>query len=169
MQKTCLKCGHVNTAATGAALEPCPSCGAIYSRVEAAMAGGGPDSAFPSRRASPAAAASGPLAAKSRSIDENDVDIHAFAEDLRRSSLYPTFRGLVRLIFFVWMALAALSLLGAIAALVSGSGVARVGGFLGGLFFALFFAVVAKVTKEAALMLADLSDASVHIAARVKS
>ena len=67
------------------------------------------------------------------------------------------------------MALAALSLLGAIAALVSGSGVARVGGFLGGLFFALFFAVVAKVTKEAALMLAYVSDASVHIAARVKS
>ena len=38
MQKTCLKCGHVNAAATGDALEACPACGAIYSRVEAAMA-----------------------------------------------------------------------------------------------------------------------------------
>lgn len=38
MQKTCLKCGHVNEFATGAELEACPSCGAIYSRVEAAIA-----------------------------------------------------------------------------------------------------------------------------------
>ena len=32
----------------------------------------------------------------------------------------------------------------------------------------LFFAVIAKVTREAALMLADLSDAAVHIAAGMK-
>lgn len=38
MQKTCLKCGHVNAAASGAELEACPACGAIYSRVEEAMA-----------------------------------------------------------------------------------------------------------------------------------
>ncbi len=38
MQKSCLKCGHVNPTAMGAELEPCPQCGAIYSRVEAAMA-----------------------------------------------------------------------------------------------------------------------------------
>jgi len=38
MQKACLKCGHVNSAASGAELEACPSCGAIYSRVEAALA-----------------------------------------------------------------------------------------------------------------------------------
>lgn len=38
MQKACLKCSHVNAAATGAELEPCPRCGAIYSKVEAAMA-----------------------------------------------------------------------------------------------------------------------------------
>ena len=38
MQKSCLKCGQINTAATGAELEACPSCGAIYSRVEEAMA-----------------------------------------------------------------------------------------------------------------------------------
>ena len=38
MIETCLKCGHVNNAATGAELDPCPQCGAIYSKVEAAMA-----------------------------------------------------------------------------------------------------------------------------------
>ena len=38
MLKHCLKCGHANPCATGAELEACPECGAIYSRVEAAMA-----------------------------------------------------------------------------------------------------------------------------------
>lgn len=38
MQRNCLKCGHVNSQATGDALEECPGCGAIYSRVEASMA-----------------------------------------------------------------------------------------------------------------------------------
>lgn len=37
-QRQCLKCDHINTSADGGALEACPSCGAIYSRVEAAQA-----------------------------------------------------------------------------------------------------------------------------------
>lgn len=38
MQRSCLKCNYVNDESTGKALEPCPQCGAIYSKVEAAMA-----------------------------------------------------------------------------------------------------------------------------------
>ena len=38
MLKHCLKCGHANPCATGAELDACPECGAIYSRVEAAQA-----------------------------------------------------------------------------------------------------------------------------------
>lgn len=38
MIETCLKCGHVNNASTGDDSEACPQCGAIYSKVEAAMA-----------------------------------------------------------------------------------------------------------------------------------
>jgi len=57
---------------------------------------------------------------------------------------------------------------GGVTALFMGSGLARLGGLIGGVFLALFFAVVAKVTSEAALMLADLSDAAVQIAARMK-
>lgn len=38
MQRNCLKCGHVNNQATGEALEECPQCGAIYTRVEASAA-----------------------------------------------------------------------------------------------------------------------------------
>ena len=38
MPRTCLKCSHVNTASTGARDEACPQCGAIYAKLESAMA-----------------------------------------------------------------------------------------------------------------------------------
>jgi hypothetical protein len=38
MIETCLKCGHVNKASTGDDSEACPQCGAVYSKVELAMA-----------------------------------------------------------------------------------------------------------------------------------
>lgn len=38
MVRTCLKCEHLNPAAPGDDLDACPNCGAIYSRVEAAVA-----------------------------------------------------------------------------------------------------------------------------------
>ncbi len=166
MLKICQKCSHPNPSATGAELEACPECGAIYSRVAQAMAAKAAPTAaaradFPDSRSTAAAPVSAAVAGPSG-------DVHGFAERLRAGSLYPTFRGLVRLIYFVWMVLAAMALIGGVVALLSGSGIARIGGFLGGLFFALFFAVIAKVTREAALMLADLSDAAVHIAAGMK-
>lgn len=156
MLKICQKCNHANPSATGDDLEACPQCGAIYSRVAAAM----------SARAQGVTAAP-PRAAAPRPA-RTPASSGSFIDRLRADSLYPTFRDLVRVIYFVWMALAAVALLGAVGALVWGSGAARVGGFLMSLFFTLFFAVIAKVTKEAALMLADLSDAAVHIAARMK-
>lgn len=162
MLRTCQKCNHANPSATGDALEACPECGAIYSRVAAALAAKAQGAPAPTAPAQPASA--GAFTGRGSSTGSAG----SFAERLRAESLYPTFRGLVRLIFFVWMALAALAFLTAAVALWSGSGIARVGGFIGGVFFAVFFAVVAKVTKEAALMLADLSDAAVHIAARMK-
>ena len=164
MIKTCQKCGHMNPDATGDEMEACPECGAIYSRVEAAMAAKAAPAAADfadsrtAARPGGGAAATGPKGG-----------IHGFAERMREASLYPTFRGLVRLIYFVWMALAALALVGGVMALLWGSGMGRVGGCIGGVFFALFFAVIAKVTREAALMLADLSDAAVHIASRMKA
>lgn len=167
MIRTCQKCSHIHPTATGDELEACPQCGAIYSRVTAAMAAkAGPATTtgaadFQSSRSSPSFTH---RAAAAR----DQEDVNRFAEGMRQASLYPTFRGLVRVIYFVWMVLAALSFAGGVMALVSGSGTARIGGFIGGMFFALFFAVIAKVTKEAALMLADLSDAAVHIAARMK-
>lgn len=38
MERTCLKCGVRNEAASGSELEACPGCGAIYSKVERANA-----------------------------------------------------------------------------------------------------------------------------------
>lgn len=38
MERKCLKCGHLNASAQGGHLEACPACGAIYSKVERAVA-----------------------------------------------------------------------------------------------------------------------------------
>lgn len=38
MQRKCLKCDHIHTGATGHELEACPQCGAIYTRLTAALA-----------------------------------------------------------------------------------------------------------------------------------
>ena len=46
---------------------------------------------------------------------------------------------------------------------------AGAGAFLGGLVFACVTGVIAKVAKEASLMLADLSDAMVRMAERQES
>ena len=35
MQRTCLRCSHLNAVATGATDEACPACGAVYRKVEA--------------------------------------------------------------------------------------------------------------------------------------
>jgi hypothetical protein len=165
MIKTCQKCGHVNPAAMGDDLEACPECGAIYSRVAAAMAGTG--------KATPALEAdlrdSRFAARPAGAITGSNDDTHAFAESMRKLSLYPTFRGLVRLIYLAWMLLAVLAALGGVTALFMGSGSTKLGGLVGGVFLTLFFAVIAKATSEMALMLADLSDAAVQIAARMKS
>lgn len=161
MQKTCLKCDHLNPTATGAELEACPSCGAIYSRVEAAMAGDAPRSASTNLWSTP----SSPRA-RARSQNDDDSGLEAFAEKLRRKSLYPTFRSLVRLVYLLWLVLAAASLIGGLISLFFGSGMARILAPICGLFFALFFYFIGKICSEMSLMLADLSDAAVRIAAR---
>lgn len=96
------------------------------------------------------------------------IELSAFARKLRAATLYPTFRQLVGVFYALGLVLAALCLLGAFIALFTGSGAAKVGGFLGGLFLALLSAVIAKASKEMSLMLADLSDAAVLIAARMR-
>ncbi|MBO1249391.1 hypothetical protein J1777_06005 [Comamonas denitrificans] len=146
MQKTCQKCGHINPTSTGDVMEACPNCSAIYSRVAQAMA-------------QQAAKAVRPTAASPRGIKE-------FAEQMRAASLYPTFRGLVHVIYLVMLVMAGLALVMGLLALTKGEGMTRIAGFAGGVFFAIAIFVFARVAKEGSLMLADLSDAAVQLAAK---
>lgn len=154
MKKTCLKCGHANENSTGEPTEACPSCGAIYSRVEAAWSATPRPTTASNVRTFP---------------PERDELVEAFAERLRGESLYPVFRSLVGVIYVAWMVFAALAVLGGGVAFWGGTGAAAFGALFMGIFLGVFFAVVAKVTREVSLMLADLSDAAVHIAARVRA
>lgn len=151
MNKTCLKCGHANPSASGDPLEACPKCGAIYSRVEAAWA-----------------ATPRPAAERTAPRPEDAEPVEAFAVGLRIESLYPTFRGLVQIVYWVWVVLAVLCFAAALVGVATGDGAARLWSFLGGVFLGVVFLIVGRVTREMALMLADLSDAAVRIASRVR-
>lgn len=162
-QKTCRKCGHV-AAFEGAEPLACSECGAVYAKVEAAMravaearAARGAPVASPRVRAAPPA----PGARSER----DDVDVHAFAERMRGESLYPAWRNIVGIFTMFGYGLAIIFLIGGLVAAFKGSVAAGVIGMC----IALLMAVVAKVSKELSLMLADLSDASVRMAAQRES
>lgn len=155
MQKNCLKCGHVNTSATGDDLETCPSCGAIYSRVEAALKtrqthATAPVPAPPARRTP----APNPFTGKGRDGD--------FLEQLRRDSNYPTFRSVVG--FFTWFGYV-IAVLVAIGAVMTMWKVSFVTGWMA-LVAAIAIFVFARLGKEIWLMVADGCDALVRMAAQ---
>jgi hypothetical protein len=133
-------------------------CGAVYSKVEATMRGDVPPRPrdFANSRGS-----SSRLSSSRRS----GVNVHIFAERMRDESLYPTWRKLVNLAAVFVYAIAAIAFLVALIALFKGAMAA--GGT--GMCVALLIAVFARVSKEASHMLADLSDASVRLAARADS
>lgn len=136
--------------------EACPKCAAIYSRVEAYLKAN-PERSGPASRL--------PSAISTRLIAPTRSDIPStaeFVQDMRAQSLYPTFRALAKwtlrltYVFALGAVIAAFKLSGV------GIGISTVVG-------ALFFIVMATVAKEAALMIADLSDATVIQAAVVSS
>lgn len=155
MIKTCQKCGHQNTAATGAQLEACPGCNAIYSRVDAAILAG-QLTPFSPQKAQAAVAAKVQQEAKPAKRERNSGQ--PFIETLRAGSHYPNFRAIIGIFALLGYVLAAIC---AIGAAMSGSSAMVTGG---GIVLAAFIVVVSKVLKEASLMLADLSDAAVVIA-----
>jgi hypothetical protein len=161
--KTCLKCGH---AAQFVAEPPtaCPACGAIYAKVEAAMASAanGPASRFKEfQDTEPGRSAFGSAGTARSRMGSNVPDVHAFAEQMREQSLYPTWRKIVGVFTILGYVLAVLVLVGSIIAARQ-----SMGAMFGGIVLAAFIAVMARVGKELSLMLADLSDAAVHLAAR---
>ncbi len=147
--KRCLKCNHVATFEAAPPLA-CPQCGAVYSKVEEALRNGPPvrrrvEESAPSSR-----------------LSDAGLDVHTFAERMRSESLYPFWRKLVGLVTILGYVLAAILL---IAALISMSNASMTTGMVG-IGVAVFVAVITRVGKEASLMLADLSDATIHLAAK---
>lgn len=160
--KKCLKCNHV-ASFEGAAPLACPGCGAIYSKVEAAAAQGN----TPLRAAAPkdnpyvAPVSMGrPAKAGSKKTTDPD-DIDAFAAVMRAHTLYPTWRTLVNWATMVWYAVAVLGFLGT--AIGTGFEAAPT---LGALAVAILIVLGFKALRETSLMLTDLADAAVRIAAR---
>ena len=152
-EKTCRKCGHTTTYNS---MEPqsCTACGAIYAKVEEALR-----EAAEGRAARAASAAAAPAP---RTVVVRGIDVHAYAARMRGDSLYPVWRQLVGIVTFLGYTLAVLLLVGGIVSVVQGSvnaGIVSVAG-------AVFIAVMTRATKEFWLMLADLSDANVRLAAR---
>lgn len=153
MDRTCLKCGHSNNLATGDQLEACPKCGAIYSRVEAAMNSGFAVSAFDSK-----------ATARNSTARASSSDPHSFAEKMREESIYPTYRSLTNAIYILGLCFAALWAIGGIIALFVGEGGGKVGGFVIGVLLAIVTIFFTKLFREVSLMLCDMSDASIRTA-----
>lgn len=157
-QKKCLKCGQT-TSYSGAVPLECSACGAIYQKVEAARnaaVSGEPSRPLerPTERAAPRAST------PKRSTSYSHAPEHkAFAEVMRSESLYPTWREIVKWITFFWYAVAALGLIGT--AIGSGMGKST---FIA-LFVAILIVIFARAAKELSLMLTDLADAAVRMAA----
>lgn len=159
MDRTCLKCGHSNNLATGDQLEACPKCGAIYSRVEAAMNSGFSASSFDSKA----------TASKTGSARSSNSDPHSFAEKMREESIYPTYRSLTNAIYILGLCFAALWALASIVVLFSADGGAKVGGFVIGVILAIVTVFFSKLFREVSLMLCDMSDASIRTAHMLES
>lgn len=163
--ETCLKCGHVNPMATGSPADACPQCGAIYSRVKAAMAAGKPlrsarpgDSGFQQFNDTPAAdprkvAAHSPRKATARV---------RYVETLRNDTQYPTFRTVVRLGLFFGYFLAFCALGGGLIAAFKSGGTAW--HILIGAGAGAFLYLLTRIWFELTVMVVDIADASVRTA-----
>ena len=139
----CPKCNKLNVQATGASGEACPYCGVIYTKAQQAQA------AAPRMRTKMAQAVGA-------------SDGGHFIDQLRAQSHYPAFRALVGLFYLVGLALGLIALVGGIVAAWNGSMGAGIGGAAAG----LIMLILAKVGKEVSLMVADMSDATIHTAGR---
>lgn len=154
MRKTCIKCGHVNPEASGDIVEACPKCGVIYAKAEAAML---KPVARPERVSE---LPSMPAPLPPRSTYHEPVP---FIDQLRSESLYPSFRSVVSLLYWLGVVAAGCVLVGSLYALIAQGNI--VAGAMG-TAFAIFIFVMSKAGKEASLMIADMSDATVRMAQR---
>ncbi len=166
--ETCLKCGHVNPATTGTQTDACSQCGAIYSRVKAAMASGQTvrpakpvDSGFQAHSDAPVSA---PLSAPSKA-PVRPVAVGGggpYIDRLRSHTQYPTFRTVVRLGLFFGYLLAVCALIGGAFSAFRSSG--SVWHLLIGAGAGAFLYLLTRIWFELTVMIVDIADASVRTA-----
>lgn len=157
-QRKCLKCGH-QTPYEDVSPAACEACGAIYQKVEAAR-NRPADAATATERAPerPKAKADTPR----RGVFQTRVPEHKlFAEGMRSESLYPTWRELVKWITLFWYGVA---LLGFVVTAAS-AGLMSMPTYIAFIVAAVVI-IFSRATKELSLMLTDLADAAVRLAAR---
>lgn len=169
--ETCLKCGHVNPAATGSDTEACPQCGAIYARVKAAMASGqavrpvkSADPRAPTQGAELAAAVQPTAHPKPAARAATVVERHRapYVAQLRAGTNYPTFRTVVRLGLFFGYLLAVAALIGGGIAAFKSDGTPwhlLIGAGMGAVLYLL-----TRIWFELTVMIVDIADASVRTA-----
>lgn len=162
--KRCPKCGYTRTAADSAPDYECPACGVVYAKFLAQVSG----DPQPTITASPSLASVSPQRAEWAPELDSQFEFELFADKLRSNSLYPVFRKLVALVYFFFVALAVLTLISGAAVAFLNTGGVRIGGIVLGLIFGALFWIIGRVVREVSLMLADLSDAAVRIASKIK-
>lgn len=182
--RSCKKCGHLNLQATHADLEACPECGAIYARVEAALRDGKtvapppqahqpapapmppvtPTAITPIKIPQVAATAIPPPPIPAPTIAPKEPPSRPYIEELRDQSNYPTFRSFIGFCAGFGYIVAGFFGIAALVSIPKSNAMATSGAFA----LAIFFYILSKFGKEATLMLADLSDAAVVMAANSK-
>lgn len=88
-----------------------------------------------------------------------------YLDSIRQSSAYPTYRGVIGLIAFLFYAVAGVSALSAVIGdlgAMTRSFLTGLATLVIGLLFAAIFFLMAKFYKEAALILADIGDSVVE-------
>jgi predicted nucleic acid-binding Zn-ribbon protein len=144
MQTACIKCGHVNHQASGSTDEACPRCHVIYAKARPRQSAEGRASGF----------------APTTMFGGDSAD---YVRQLRTESQYPAFRTVAGVLALLGYLLGILVL---IAGLVAGWRMGSAGTMVGGLVGGCLIVLLAKAAKEAAQMLADLSDATLRTAQR---
>ena len=186
-----MKCGYTRMANLVPVAE-CPRCGAIYAKVAAAVAQGrpvhrvrtsgfgteaepmlrkrarladGPASIPASADLHPISAEQAVLLAPALPSPSTSLlppsDRRRFVERLRSESLYPNYRTVVNVAFWLGVVIAVLCVVGGV---VTSKGTDTLTPLLIATAAALGWMVLVVLAREAALMLADLSDAAIRIA-----
>lgn len=154
MTTTCPKCSYERTPKDiDIPATECPRCGVIYAKAQ-------PPAPRPAPRTAPAA----PLSTLEPAEPQPSFLSNApstFLDELRERSHYPAFRSVVTLVYLLGIVVAVVALVGSLVALFVRGQV--VPGIIG-LVAACFIFLIVKAGKEASLMVADLSDATIFVA-----